>query len=212
LKGSHEQSRAKPAIYDRLAGHYDRAIAPLERRFLARWRAEALDELPPQSRVLEIGAGTGLNFPFYPQGAHGVASEYSCEMLKVARGKPRPAGVHLVQTSAERLPFSNDSFDAAFATLVFCSLPSPQDAFLELRRVVRPGGQIVLLEHVRPNGLLGYVFDALSVLTVALFDDHFNRRTAHEAQRAGLKLLHVKRRMLGIVNLIVCRNERQSGV
>ena len=59
------------AIYDRLAGSYDRAIAPLEKRFLARWRAEALRELPPDSRILEVGAGTGLNFPFNPRGARG---------------------------------------------------------------------------------------------------------------------------------------------
>jgi ubiquinone/menaquinone biosynthesis C-methylase UbiE len=208
MKGSPSKQKAhtKPAIYDRMARHYDRLIAPLERRFLARWRAEALRELPTESHILEVGAGTGLNFPFYPQGAHGVASEFSCEMLKLARGKHRPSNVHLVQTSAEQLPFSSDSFDAAFATLVFCSLPSPRNAFLELRRVVRPGGRIVLLEHVRPSGLPGYVFDALSVLTVALFEDHFNRRTTEEASRAGLQLLRVERRMLGIVNLIVCRN------
>lgn len=196
----------KPAIYDRFAAYYDRLMAPLERRFLARWRRQALQELPLNSRILEIGAGTGLNFPFYPQGARGVASELSCEMLKLARAKNPPSGVHLVQTSAERLPFQTDSFDAAFATLVFCSLASPEDAFHELRRVVRPGGQIVLLEHVRPNGLLGYFFDALNLLTVALFDDHFNRRTAQQAERAGLQLLRVERRALGIFNLIVCRN------
>ncbi|MDT4895529.1 MAG: hypothetical protein QOH25_606 [Acidobacteriota bacterium] len=206
MKGSEPEQKARGAvIYDRLAGRYDRAIAPLERRFLARWRAQALKELPLDSRILEVGAGTGLNFPFYPNGARGVASELSCEMLKLARAKNHPAGVHLVQTSAERLPFQTNSFDAAFATLVFCSLASPQAAFNELRRVVRPGGQIVLLEHVRPDGLLGYFFDALNILTVALFDDHFNRRTAQEAERAGLQLLRVERRALGIVNLIVCR-------
>src|ERR1044071_2527783 len=208
MKGNSPQQKAqtKPAIYDRLAGHYDRAIAPLERIFLARLRAQALKELPTESLILEVGAGTGLNFPFYPRGAHGVASEFSCEMLKVARDKNRPASIYLVQTSAEQLPFPNDSFDAAFATLVFCSLPSPQNAFLELRRVVRPGGSLVLLEHVRPKGLLGYCFDALNVLTVALLDDHFNRRTAEEASRAGFQLLRVERRALGIFNLIVCRN------
>ncbi len=207
MKGNspEQKPRTKPAIYDRLAGHYDRAIAPLERMFLARLRAEALKELPPESRILEVGAGTGLNFPFYPHGAHGVASEFSCEMLKVACGKNRPSSVHLVQTSAEQLPFPNASFDAAFATLVFCSLPSPQNAFMELRRVVRPGGSLVLLEHVRPKGILGYIFDALNVLTVALLDDHFNRRTAEEAEKAGLQLLRVEPRYLGIVNLIVCR-------
>src|SRR5437588_7446821 len=167
----------KPAIYDRFAPHYDRLIAPLEHRFLARLRAETLSALPEESRILEVGAGTGLNFPFYPRGAHGAASELSCEMLKRARGKEKPKTVHLVQTSAEQLPFADASFDAAFATLLFCSVASPQKAFAELRRVVRPNGIIALLEHVRPTGLLGLFFDALSLVTVPLFDDHFNRRT-----------------------------------
>ncbi|HUQ31974.1 MAG TPA: methyltransferase domain-containing protein [Pyrinomonadaceae bacterium] len=201
-----QTARGKGLIYDRLASRYDRVIAPLERRFLARMRAETLARLPPDSSILEIGAGTGLNFPFYPRAALGAASELSCEMLKIAAGKSKPERVHLVQTSAERLPFADASFDAAFATLVFCSIASPEEAFHELRRVVRSGGTIVLLEHVRPKGLMGYFFDALSVLTVALFDDHFNRRTDQQASRAGLQLISVEPHMLGIFNLIVCRN------
>lgn len=198
-------TKRKPAVYDRLAPHYDRFFAPLERRFLARWRAETLKELPEDSQILEVGAGTGLNFRFYPRGARGIASELSCEMLKIARHKPHPSDLHLVQNSAEELPFPDASFDAAFATLVFCSVTSPQEAFAELRRVVRPGGTVALLEHVRPGGLLGYFFDALSLLTVALFADHFNRRTADEARRAGLEVIRVERRMLGIINIVVCR-------
>ena len=196
----------KPPVYDRFAANYDRLIAPLERRVLARWRKETLALLPEESRVLEIGAGTGLNFPFYPRGARGVASELSCEMLKIAHGKAKPDGVHLVQAGAEQLPFGDATFDAAFATLVFCSVASPQKSFAELHRVVRPGGTIALLEHVRPKGILGFLFDALSILTVALFEDHFNRRTEREARRAGFQLVSVDRRALGIVNIIVCRN------
>jgi ubiquinone/menaquinone biosynthesis C-methylase UbiE len=200
-----EKHSHKPAVYDRFASHYDRAIAPLERLILARLRAQTLALLPEDSCILEVGAGTGLNFPFYPRGAHGVASELSCEMIERARVKARPASLHLVQTSAEQLPFPDASFDAAFATLVFCSVASPQKAFSELRRVVRPCGTIALLEHVRPKGILGWLFDALSILTVALFDDHFNRRTADEARRAGFELLRIERSMLGIINIIVCR-------
>lgn len=195
--------KPKPAVYDRFAPNYDRLIAPLERRFLARLREKTLAALPADGCILEVGAGTGLNFNFYPRASRGVASELSFEMLRVARGKKRPKHVHLVQTSAETLPFADDSFDAAFATLVFCSVASPSEAFGELRRVVRPGGTIALLEHVRPNNLLGPLFDLLSLFTVWLFDDHFNRRTALEAERAGLKLIKVERRALGIINLIV---------
>jgi ubiquinone/menaquinone biosynthesis C-methylase UbiE len=206
-----------PHLYDAVAPHYDRAIRPLERLLLRRLRAATLHALAADEdsdggavrssgsvRLLEIGAGTGLNFAHYPPQAHGAATEPSREMLRRAREKSRPARIRLVQNSAEALPFADDSFDAAFATLVFCSVASPPQAFAELRRVVRAGGRVVLLEHVRPTGLLGPVFDALSFFTVRLFQDHFNRRTAEEAHRAGLRLIRVERHALGIIQLIVC--------
>jgi ubiquinone/menaquinone biosynthesis C-methylase UbiE len=126
-------------------------------------------------------------------------------MLKIASQKKRPDNIRLVQSCAEQLPFADDCFDAAFATLVFCSLARPEEAFAELRRVVKQAGTVILLEHVRPNGLLGPVFDLLNLVTVPLFDDHFNRRTAEEAQANGLQLVKVERSLLGIINLISCR-------
>jgi ubiquinone/menaquinone biosynthesis C-methylase UbiE len=204
-KPRERRSRKAEPVYDRLAAHYERALGPVERRWLGRLRAEAIGGLPEEARLLEVGAGTGLNFAHYPRGARGVACDASREMLLVARGKrERPHGVRLVQASAEALPFGDDSFDAAFATLVFCSVASPPEAFAELRRVVRAGGQVVLLEHVRPGGLVGYAFDALSLLTVPLFEDHFNRRTAEEAARAGLDVRRVEKRLGGVVQIIVC--------
>lgn len=193
--------------YDRLAARYDRLIRPLERMGLARLRAAALGEVPEDARLLEVGAGTGANFRYYPRTSRGVASEPSGEMLKRACGKraSAPVEISLVQARAEQLPFNDGAFDAALATLVFCSVASPPRAFAELRRVVRAGGVVVLLEHVRPDGPLGYVFDALSRLTVAVFADHFNRRTAEEARRAGLRVTRVEKHLLGVVQLIVCR-------
>jgi ubiquinone/menaquinone biosynthesis C-methylase UbiE len=203
----------KGQVYDRFAGVYDRNMRPLERWGLARLRARALAEVVPAlegpaggGRLLEVGAGTGGNFPFYPSGARAACVEPSREMLLCAASKEeRPAGSLLVRSFAERLPFADATFDAGVATLVFCSVESPAEGLKELRRVVRPGGGVVLLEHVRPKGALGYVFDALSLVTVALMDDHFNRRTAEEARRAGLEVLKVESYLLGIVQLIVCR-------
>src|SRR5687767_12262278 len=148
--------------YDDIAPHYDAAISPLDRWFLASLRAKSLRYLPEDARILEIGAGTGRNFVYYPIKAFSVASEPSREMLKIAGEKERPDGVRLVQNCAEQLPFADNCFDAAFATLVFCSLSRPADAFTELRRVVKSGGTVILLEHVRPGGLLGPVFDLLN--------------------------------------------------
>ncbi|MCA1574488.1 MAG: class I SAM-dependent methyltransferase [Acidobacteria bacterium] len=194
-----------PKTYDQFAPQYDAVMRPLERWFLTRLRTQTFNLLPRNARVLELGAGTGRNFVFYPAETNGVASEPSREMLKIAKDRKRPAAVTLVQSQAEELPFKSAVFDAAFATLVFCSVSSPAKTFAELRRVVRSGGTIVLLEHVRPGGLLGPIFDLINLATVPLFEDHFNRRTAADARAAGLKVVGVEKRLLGAINLIACR-------
>ena len=193
-------------IYDKFAKSYDKSFAPFEKRFLSRWREETLSYLPENSKILEIGAGTGANFQFYPTCQHAVASEISLKMLEFARRKTN--SIELIQTNAETLPFAENTFDAAFATLVFCSITKPENAFAELQRIIKPKGKIVLLEHVRPNGLLGFAFDLLNILTVAMIEDHFNRQTAKLAEQSGLKVLEVKRKAFGIINLIVCENKK----
>ena len=194
-----------PRTYDDIAPHYDKAMRPIDRWFLASLRTRALSRLPACGRILEIGAGTGGNFNLYPLATLAVATEPSTGMLREAAQKKLPPALSLVQSCAERLPFPENSFDAAFATLVFCSLASPAQAFSELRRVVKTDGMIVLLEHVRPEGLLGPVFDLLNLLTEPLFEDHFNRRTAAAAIAAGLKDVTVEKRFLGIINIIAAR-------
>ncbi len=195
-------------IYDKLAKSYDKAFAPFEKRFLSKWRQETLSFLPENAKILEIGAGTGANFKFYPTCKHAVASEISLKMLDFARRKTN--SIELIQATAETLPFAESSFDAAFATLVFCSIPKPENAFAELKRIIKPNGKIILLEHVRPNGLLGFMFDFLNIFTVAIIEDHFNRQTAKLAEDAGLKILEVKQKAFGIINLIICENKAKG--
>lgn len=195
-------------IYDNFAAFYDKALAPFEKRFLGKWRKETLSHLPVNAKILEIGAGTGANFQFYPNTQHAFASELSGEMLELAREKrnAHTSFIKLIQSNAEVLPFAENSFDAAFATLVFCSVENPDEAFRELKRIVRPKGKIVLLEHVRPNGGLGYFFDFVNIFSAALIQDCFNRQTAKIAENAGLKVIEIKQKAFGVVNLIVCEN------
>ena len=191
-----------PAVYDSYARFYDQLFAPFERRFLDSWRAETLSLLPINSAVLELGCGTGANFHLYPPSRTAVSTELSAEMI--ARADTKTVGNLLVQADAQSLPFDANSFDAAFATLVFCSIPDPLKAFAEARRVIRPGGRLVLLEHVRPPGMFGKVFDVINIATVAVIDDHFNRRTAELAAAAGLNVLEIREKARRAVNLIVC--------
>ena len=191
-------------MYRSFAHVYDRLMAPLESMFLRRWRAEALSLLPQNGRVLELGAGTGLNFEHYPKCRHAIASEISFDMID--RAKQRTKEIDLVQADAQTLPFPDDYFDSVFATLVFCSIPDPVLAFKEIQRVVKPGAPVVLLEHVRPKGVFGYFFDVLSVATVALAEDYFNRQTAQIALESGLAVVEVRTKALSVVNLIICRN------
>lgn len=195
-------------IYDYLARFYDAAFSPFEKRFLRRWRAETLSLLPTDGKILEIGCGTGANFELYPSKCYAVSSELSIKMLKLASTKL--VGNRLVQANAETLPFDANSFDAAFATLVFCSIPDPAKAFTELRRVLKPDAKLVLLEHVRPPGGLGYAFDALNVVTTALIEDHFNRETAKIAAGSGFRVVEIRTKAAGAVNLIVCQNSQNA--
>lgn len=191
-------------IYDKFAAVYDKLFAPFEKRFLAKWRRETLSFLPENAWILEIGAGTGANFGFYPTCQNAVASEISFKMLEFACEKS--SQITLVQANAETLPFASNSFDAAFATLVFCSITKPEKAFAELQRTVKHGGKIILLEHIRPKGLLGYIFDFLNIFTMVLIEDCFNCQTAKLAEKSGLKILEIREKAFGIVNLIVCEN------
>jgi ubiquinone/menaquinone biosynthesis C-methylase UbiE len=189
-------------VYDKFADSYDRFFAPLERIGLSEYRKEALSLLPENASILELGAGTGANFEFYPESRRAVSTELSIKMIGAA--KPKVRTNVLVNADAQYLPFGESEFDAAFATLVFCSIPEPGLAFGELRRVVKPGGRVVLLEHVRPNGILGPLFDVLNFCSTRLAEDHFNRRTADIARSSGLKVDEIRSKMAGIVNLLVC--------
>ena len=171
-----------------LAPVYDRLMAPLEHRSLARWRERAWGTVPRHGVGLEIGAGTGANFPFYPSGARVIATDVSGRMLAEARKKPVGKATPLVACDVQALPFPDEAFDWAAETLVFCEVPDPVVGLRELRRVLKPSGKLVMLEHVRPSGWLGRAADLLTALTAPLWGEHFNREAEAYAQAAGFRV------------------------
>lgn len=171
--------------WDRLARRYDVLIAPFEKLLFRKWRRRTLGELTSDELVLEVGAGTGLNFEHYPRVIRGVATELSYGMIAHAAARPRPLGLRLVVADAQRLPFRDETFGQAVATLVFCSVPDDRAGFAELRRVLRVGGRFVAFEHVRPKSRAGWLFDRMNRLTVAAFGDHINRTPAESLRSTG---------------------------
>ena len=135
-----------------LAALYDRLVAPSERAGLAERRRRLLGGA--RGRVLEVGAGTGLNVEHYPREVRELvlaepdhAMRRRLEQRVVRAGRPAV----VVEAAAERLPFPDASFDTVVATLVLCSVDEPPRALDELRRVLRPGGSLLFLEHVRAD-------------------------------------------------------------
>lgn len=171
-----------------LAPIYDRLIAPLERRSLAAWRRRTWERVVGTGRGLEIGAGTGANFPYHPAGSRVIASDLSYQMLRQASDKVGGGDLPLVTCDVEALPFADGSFAWAAETLAFCEVADPVQGLLEIRRVLRPGGRLVMLEHVRPSGWLGRLADATTAVSAPLWGEHFDRDAVASVRAAGFQI------------------------
>lgn len=203
-----QETARTEARYDRIAPVYDLMELLPEQQFRP-WR-EKLWAQVPEGRVLEVGVGTGKNFPFHRPGMQVVGIDISQRMLQRARQRAEELGraMELRQMDAQQLDFPADSFDAAVATFVFCSVPDAVRGLRELGRVVKPGGWILLLEHVRVNEpeVIGRLMDLLDPVVMRLMGPHINRRTEQNVRRAGLQVERVEALApLDLVKLIVAR-------
>jgi ubiquinone/menaquinone biosynthesis C-methylase UbiE len=203
----HKETQTTKARYDRLAPIYDEMEFLVEQKFKS-WR-EKLWKQVPSGRTLEVGVGTGKNMPYYPDDVEVVGIDLSDRMLVEARQRARREGVNveLYEMDAQNLEFEDDYFDAAVATFVFCSVPDAVRSLQELARVVKPEGEILLLEHVRINEpVIGSLMDLLNPLVVRMMGANINRRTVENVQRAGLTVERVEELAPGgLVKLIIAR-------
>lgn len=201
-----EETARTAARWDRIARVYDRREALLERQF-AWWRKSLWTQVP-NGRVLEVGFGTGKNLPYHAAGMDVVGIDLSNAMLERARQRAAELNrsVDLYQMDVQQLDLADQSFDAAVATFVFCSVPNAVQGLQELRRVVKPGGVILLLEHVRIDQpkIVGRLMDLLDPFVVRFMGSHINRRTEENVRRARLEVKQVKSLgPMGMVKLIV---------
>lgn len=175
--------------YDRVAPFYDGLESLLERRRFTKWREELWSRVHGEA-ILEVGVGTGKNFPYYPRGRRITALDISTEMLKKADQRARSLGVEveLVNGDAQALPFEDNSFDSVVSTFVFCSVPDPIQGLRELRRVLVPGGQLIMLEHVLSNKrILRPLMRRFDFLPYNLWGAHIDRETVANVRKAGFE-------------------------
>jgi len=159
-----------------------------------------------RGKVLEVGVGTGKNLPYYPAGCEVTGIDFSPGMLAKARKKVRLARVPvtLLEMDVQDMGFPDNSFDTVVATCVFCSVPDPVQGLREVRRVCKPGGQIILLEHVRSDHpIIGRLMDILNPLSLYLVGSNINRRTLENVRKAGIKLTRIENIFSKIVKLVV---------
>lgn len=175
----------------RFARSYDEACRPFEKKYGPRYRGGLVQDL--HGTVLEIGVGTGANFPFY-QAAHlnelvGIEPDFfMLEQAQIKREK-LSLPIKLMQASAEELPFADATFDAVVATLVCCSIPNPAKALAEIRRVLKPSGKFYFFEHVAGRSRVRRFFQNVAnpLWQMAAAGCQINRDTANLIEHSGFK-------------------------
>jgi ubiquinone/menaquinone biosynthesis C-methylase UbiE len=165
---------------------YDALCTLCERGGFGRWRRWLAEGA--RGRTLDLGCGTGRNLPLLPAGTRAIALDPSPEAIR--RARRRAPGVPLVIASAEALPFRSGTFDTVLSGLVFCSVPDPARGLAEVRRVLRAGGELRMLEHVRATGARRARFqDVIQPAWTRIAGGcHPNRATEATVTRAGFAI------------------------
>jgi ubiquinone/menaquinone biosynthesis C-methylase UbiE len=202
-----EMGRIYDATWGRgFAALYDRASKGSEDAGLREMRRETLAEA--SGRTIDLGAGTGANLGLFPsQVTELVLAEPDEHMVRRLRPKVAASGRggEVVEASAEDLPFEDSSFDTAVFTLVLCTVPDPDAALAEAARVLRPGGRLLFVEHVRAEDMgLANWQDRLEMPWRFLADGcHCNRDTISAIEASPLSLQRVEKTRLPKVPPIV---------
>lgn len=184
------------------APRYDKSIGFFERRVFGRshrpWACEKAS-----GKTLEVAVGTALNLDHYPDGIELTGLDLSPEMLEIARERSTDLdkAIDLREGDAHNLPFDTESFDTVVCTYSLCNIPDPQKAVAEMKRVLKPGGKLILVDHIRAaNKPVFWLQKAIEFFTARLEGEHMTRRPADHVEAAGFDI--VERERLGTAGVV----------
>jgi ubiquinone/menaquinone biosynthesis C-methylase UbiE len=193
-------------VWDRQADSYDRKMAFAERRFFADTRPWLCGQAVGET--LEVAIGTGLNLAHYPPDVRLTGLEWSAAMLVVARRRAADLGrpVELRQGDARRLDFPDGRFDTVLCTFSLCAIPDEGLALAEMARVLKPGGLLLLADHIGSSAWpIRAVQVLVDVVTVPLYGEHYRRRPLRQVRAMGFTLERHERFGLGIIERLAAR-------
>ena len=191
--------------YNRNAKFYDFMESMMEKGKMGEWRKNLWKEA--QGKVLEVGVGTGQNIIYYPENSDITAIDFSERMLEKAKEKADKSGrkVDFRLMNVQKLDFPDNTFDTVVTTCVFCSVPDPVKGLMEIKRVCKDNGKIIMLEHVKSQKrVLGHLMDLFNPLSVVIAGANINRDTIGNLKKAGLTVRVENNLMMDIVKYIAC--------
>jgi ubiquinone/menaquinone biosynthesis C-methylase UbiE len=201
-----EETERLKRVWEREAPTYDRRMGFFERVLFADGREWVCSRA--SGEVLEVAVGTGRNFPFYPQGVRLTGIDLSPAMLEIAGKKTDELGLdaHLREGNAQELAFPDASFDTVVCTLSLCNIPGDRRAIAEMKRVLRPGGRLLLLDHVRASSKVWLAVQrVLEPLSWRFSCDHLLRRPLEHVLAEGFEVEQRERYKAGIVERLSAR-------
>jgi len=172
--------------YNRISYIYDMMESLVEYLMFGKWRKQILSDL--SGLVLDIGVGTGKNLKYYPDNCKIVGMDVSSKMLEHAKKRAENLdNVSLFVMDGEHLAFENHSFDYVITTFVLCSIPDPVAALKEMKRVCKPDGMVINMEHMKSeHAILSMIEDIFNPLTFGTMGVNINRKTVENIKKAGL--------------------------
>jgi ubiquinone/menaquinone biosynthesis C-methylase UbiE len=211
MRVTNEQAAKLRRYWDKHADRYDRQMLFWERRLSGDTRAWVCRQATGE--VLEVAVGTGLNLDHYPEEVRLTGIDFSAAMLEQARDRARKLGrdVDLKEGDAQALAFPDGSFDTVVCTFSLCSVPDDRQAIAEMRRVLRPGGRLLLADHVASTSWpVRALQRVMELVTIPVGEEHFLRRPVEHVRAQGFQVERQERFKLGLIERLAARKPATS--